>query len=58
MADKDSQKEEIAASVPNLTPASPQDNIIQATSSQWLVEDLTPATMIMVDDSPPGTFLD
>jgi hypothetical protein len=26
-------------------------------SSQWLVEDLTPATMIMVDDSPHGTFL-
>ena len=29
-------------------------NNIKSVSSQWLVEDLTPATMIMVDDTLPG----
>jgi hypothetical protein len=57
MADKDSQQQkEVTASAPTLNLSSPQDNIKSA-SSNWLVEDLTPATMIMVDDSPTGMLL-
>ena len=50
MADKSRSKEEIDSTANNcLLP----NEKIKAASSNWLVEDLTPATMIMVDDSPP-----
>ena len=32
----------------------PDNGILKAGSSQWLVEDLAPATMISVDDTPPS----